>query len=252
MDLVLKKDHGAGVVELIDRVLEDDLRSSRTSRNVELVIGTNGDGPVLLPTLGDPMLICGDSGCGKSTLANRIADVLMESFYQFCLVDPEGDFEFFPGAIVLGGPHSEPQLDEVMHALEQPSSNVVVCLTGVSIPDRPEFFLRLLGSLNQLRARTGRPHWLILDEAHHLMPVDWQPPAELLPADWSNVVLITVNPESLPVTVLNRVSIVTIVGPGANETLQAFGAATKKVVQSWKGALEGMHLPPSYEYDLST
>ena len=230
VDWVLKRDHGAGVVELIEQLLDDDLRSYGTSRKNGLVIGTSKDGPVILPTFGDPMVICGASGSGKSTLANRVADVLTECEYQFCLVDPEGDFESFAGAIVLGGPNAAPQLDEVMHALEQPNSNVVVCLTGVAIPDRPEFFLRLLGNLNQLRARTGRPHWLILDEAHHLMPVDWQPPAELLPADWTNVVLITVNAASLPLTVLNRMAIVTIVGSDANETLQAFGSATKRAV----------------------
>ena len=230
VDWVLQNDHGAGVVELINQLLEDDLRSRQTRHNDALAIGTSETGPIFLPTFGGPMLICGASGSGKSTLANKIADVLTVSDYQFCLVDPEGDFESFPGAVVLGGPNSTPQLDEVMHSLEQPSSNVVVCLTGIAIPDRPEFFLRLLGSLNQLRAKTGRPHWLILDEAHHLMPVDWQPPAELLPAEWTNVVLITVNPESLPLAVLNRVSNVKIVGSNANETLQAFGSATKKIV----------------------
>ena len=230
VDLVLKKDHGAGVVELIDRLLDDDLQSCKTTSNECLMIGTGENGPVFLPVFANPMVICGASGSGKSTLANRIADVLTENAYQFCLVDPEGDFESFAGAIVLGGPNSAPQLDEVMHALEQPTSNVVVCLTGISIPDRPEFFLKLLGNLNQLRARTGRPHWLILDEAHHLMPVDWQPPAELLPAAWRNVVLITVNAASLPRAVLDRVSLLTIVGSDANGTLQACGAATKKSV----------------------
>jgi len=228
VDLVLKKDHGAGVVELIDLLLDDDLRSCDTKRNECLMIGTGENGPVFLPVFGNPMVICGASGSGKSTLANRIADVLTENAYQFCLVDPEGDFESFAGALVLGGPNSAPQLEEVMHALEQPTSNVVVCLTGIAIPDRPEFFLKLLGNLNQLRARTGRPHWLILDEAHHCMPVDWQPPAELLPATWSNVVLITVNAASLPRAVLDRVSVLTIVGSGANETLEAFGAATNQ------------------------
>lgn len=230
VDLVLKKDHGAGVVELIDRLLDDDLQSCKTTSNECLIIGTGENGPVFLPVFGNPMVICGASGSGKSTLANRIADVLTENAYQFCLVDPEGDFESFAGAIVLGGPNSVPQLDEVMHALEQPTSNVVVCLTGISIPDRPEFFLKLFGNLNQLRARTGRPHWLILDEAHHLMPVDWQPPAELLPAAWRNVVLITVNAASLPRAVLDRVSLLTIVGSEANETLQAFGVATNQSV----------------------
>ena len=106
VDLVLKRDHGAGVVELIEQLLDDDLRSCGTARKNGLVIGTSKDGPVLLPTFGDPMVICGASGSGKSTLANRIADVLTECEYQFCLVDPEGDFEYFPGAIVLGGPDS--------------------------------------------------------------------------------------------------------------------------------------------------
>lgn len=229
VDLVLKKDHGAGVVELIDHLIESDLRTFPPSTGKQrLLVGTSESKEVCLSPFGGPVLICGPSGSGKSTLANRIVDAVMEDACQFCLVDPEGDFDSFQGAIVLGGPNSAPQIEEVLHALEQPNSNVVVCLTGIPIPDRPTFFLQLLGRLNQLRTKTGRPHWLILDEAHHLMPANWQLPAEILPTDWTNVVLITVNATSLPLAVLQRVDVIAIVGHDAEKTMHDFATATKR------------------------
>ena len=41
VDLVLQKDHGAGVVELIDRLLADDFRSCRTSSRNDMAIQRN-------------------------------------------------------------------------------------------------------------------------------------------------------------------------------------------------------------------
>lgn len=45
-----------------------------------------------LPSFGGPILICGSSGSGKSTLANQIIDAIAGQGYQFCIVDPEGDY----------------------------------------------------------------------------------------------------------------------------------------------------------------
>ena len=229
VDLVLTRDHGSGVVELIDHIIDNDLSSfPQLTGNRRLLVGTCENQEVCLPSFGGPVLICGPSGSGKSTLANRVVDAVMENECQFCLVDPEGDFESFQGAVVLGGPNAAPQIEEAMHALQQPDSNVVICLTGIAIPDRPAFFLQLLGQLNQLRTKTGRPHWLILDEAHHLMPVNWQPPTELLPTDWKNVVLITLNASSLPMAVAQRVEVVAIVGLDAEQTMLDFGIAANR------------------------
>ena len=36
-------------------------------------------------------------------------------------------------------------------------------------------------------------HWLILDEAHYLLPADWLPPSGLLPDKLTSMVLITVH-----------------------------------------------------------
>lgn len=54
------------------------------------------------------------------------------------------------------------------------------------------------------------------------MPANWQPPTELLPSDWTNVVLITVNASSLPLAVLQRVEVMAIVGQDAEITVNDF------------------------------
>jgi HAD superfamily hydrolase (TIGR01484 family) len=228
VEMVLPADHGAGVELLIDRILSDDLKSFESvSMRHKLPIATTENGEECLPPFAGPVLVCGSSGSGKSTLANQIVDAIAAQGYQFCIVDPEGDYESYEGAVVLGGPNAAPQIDEAIHVLEQPEANVVICLTGVPIPDRPPFFLGLFSGLMQLRARTGRPHWLILDEAHHLMPADWLPPAELLPENLMNVVFITVLPDLLPVSVLKRVELVAFVGSDADEIAQDFSDAVQ-------------------------
>ena len=150
VDLVLPLPHGQGVEFLIDQILSDDLSLHRgTSIRHRLPIAIAEGSEVCLPTYSGPLLICGPSGSGKSTLSNRIVDTITEQGYQFCLVDPEGDYESFEGAVVLGGPNSVPQIEEALHVLEQPEVSVVVCLTGIAIPERPAFFLQLLAGLTQ-------------------------------------------------------------------------------------------------------
>ena len=48
------------------------------------------------------LLLAGTSGSGKSTLATGLLERLGERGYQLCVIDPEGDYESFPQAIVLG------------------------------------------------------------------------------------------------------------------------------------------------------
>ncbi len=228
VDLVLPIDHGGGVEWLIDRILVDDLRSfdSRSDRH-RLPFVSHDCEELTLPSFGSPILVCGASGSGKSSLANKMVDSIAEQAYQFCIIDPEGDYESLDGAIVLGGPSTVPPVEEAIHALEEPGANVVICLTGVPIPDRPAYFLEVLAELMRLRVRSGRPHWLILDEAHHLMPADWSQPADWLPANWMNVILITVSPRLLPTSVLKRVELLALVGTDTDRAAEEFAAATQ-------------------------
>ncbi|MDQ3991480.1 MAG: HAD-IIB family hydrolase [Actinomycetota bacterium] len=219
---------GHGVRELIDEIIDSDLAdlSPRLNRH-HIPLGTDGDGRrVALDPHGSVVLLAAPSGSGKSTLATAFVEGLSDTAYQFCLIDPEGDYETFEGAVVLGDPDRPPSADEVMQLLEDPTDNAVVNLTGLSLHDRPGFFTELLPRLQKLRAQAGRPHWIVIDEAHHLLPASRDGPAEsTLPMDLGGTLMITVHPERIAPTALHAVTDVLTVGDAPRETVSAFAAS---------------------------
>jgi hypothetical protein len=170
------------------------------------------------------VLIAGPSGSGKSTVATALLERLAEHRYQFCVIDPEGDYEGFEGTIPLGTGRHAPGIDETLQLLKAPTQNAVVNLIGLPLADRPGFFQSLLPRLLEMRARTGRPHWLVVDEAHHLLPASWQP-AEALREGLRNALLLTVHPEYFSPAILAATDTVIAVGDAAGETLGHFCAA---------------------------
>jgi len=233
-DFVASAARGAGVVQLIDHIIEDDLDvlNQKLKRHF-LSLGKQGDDEVGISPYGRSVLICGPSASGKSTVASRLIESLQEHDYQFCLIDPEGDYQNLEKAVVFGGPQSPPAVDEVMRLLEDPQANAVVGMSGMQISDRPALFLDLLSQLLQMRSRTGRPHWIVLDEAHHLMPAEWLPADGTLPRELHNFLMITVHPELLAPTLLSRINTVMILGTTASETLEAYSKAVEQDVPSY-------------------
>ncbi|HEY6084309.1 MAG TPA: hypothetical protein VIU63_02870, partial [Nitrospira sp.] len=125
--------------------------------------------------------------------------------------------------IVFGGPQRSPTVAEVITALENPDAQVVVNLVGLPLADRPLFFLELLPRLLELRAKTGRPHRILIDETHHLLPSEWKhaeasPPA----ANWSGMLFITVHPEQVSPLVLKTVDVAVALGDDPLGTLQSY------------------------------
>ena len=222
-DLVLRGKAGAGVCELAADLVAHDLEASHSPSGQQLTFGVDERGvAVRLEPYGHCTLVCGASASGKSTVARRVVESLQQLSYQFCVIDPEGDYEDQPGAVVIGKPDAEPRRDEVVQLLEDYGVNGVVCMTGVPISDRPRYFAALMTDLLQLRQRYGRPHWLVIDEAHHLLPAEWEIPNTLLPEKLVNVMLVTVHPELLSAEMHERVTQFVAVGPTAGELLQEF------------------------------
>jgi hypothetical protein len=239
-DLVTTGDHGAGVTELIHAMVDSDLvhLEHRLTRH-HLPLGSHNGDEVKLPPFGPTVLVAGPSASGKSTITTALLESLTKQKYQFCVIDPEGDYETYPSAVVLGGPDNPPVLEEIHKILAGGLENVVVSLTGMPIPDRPPLFLNLLPRVLQLRAKMGRPHWLVLDEAHHLMPAEWKPPGGVLPEQLHSTVMVTVHPEMLAVEILKRVSILIAVGQDARATLAEFAhAAGRELPQMEDGHLD--------------
>jgi hydroxymethylpyrimidine pyrophosphatase-like HAD family hydrolase len=226
-DWVTRGTHEAGVTEVVDQVLTDDLREMehRFTRH-RLLIGEDAHGEhIAVSPHGTRILLAGPSGSGKSTFALGLLERLDQADYQYCLVDPEGDYEGLDGAVTVGDTRRPPTVDEVMQVLRDPRENAIVSLVGLPLHDRPGFFAGLIPRLQELRNQFGRPHWLIVDEAHHLVPAAREGAAPTLPEDLG-AVLITVHPDWVATPALASVNAVIAVGTSPTETLHGFcGAA---------------------------
>ncbi|HEX6114680.1 MAG TPA: HAD-IIB family hydrolase [Geminicoccaceae bacterium] len=224
-DLVTCGARGEGVRELIDQLLASDLADVvRASARHRVPLSAAGeDEAFFLRPNGGNLLVAGVSGGGKSTLVAGVLERLAESGFQFCVVDPEGDYVELEDAVVLGDARQQPRLPEVLDILRRPDSNVVVNMLDVELPDRPSFFEGLLTRLSELRAQTGRPHWIVLDEAHHLAPAS-RPAGVTLPRELHATILVTVHPDQLASEVLATVDTLAAVGDAPATTIRQFCA----------------------------
>lgn len=226
--------NGEGVVELIDELIADDL--VRTSGNLPrnlILLGRCGDGSAVhLPPYGHNVLIAGPSGCGKSTFTAGIVERLIDKDYQVCIVDPEGDYGTLRDVVALGSQARAPSVGEVLAILEDPKINLSVNLLGIPLDDRPAFFAQLIPTLQAMRARTGRPHWLVLDEAHHMLPDTWGHAGSVLPLRLQETILVTVHPDHVAPAILAPIDVVVAIGQSPERTLATFAQAVGHAL-SW-------------------
>jgi hypothetical protein len=176
------------------------------------------------------LLLAGTSGSGKSTLATGILERLAQRGYQFCVIDPEGDYEGFSQAVMLGTAQRGPGIQEILTALDNPINNVVVNLVGLPLQDRPSFVLGLVPRIQELRAKTGRPHWVLVDETHHLFPSDWNPASLVLTQKLSCMVYVTVHPGQIERSVLETVDTLIALGETPGRTIADYCAALHEPV----------------------
>jgi len=239
-DRVTKGARSDGVVELIDDILQKDGRLFSSTRHL-VPIGAFAKGKeAKLSPYGGGVLIAGTSGTGKSTLATAIMEAFAEREFQFCVVDPEGDYEELESSVMVGGPDRPPNEKQIFDLLAKPTNNVVINLVGVKVEDRPAFFAGLAPKIAEMRARTGRPHWLLVDEAHHLMPVARDGSSLAVPRSNDGTIMVTVHPDLLSTDALEGVETVVAVGSEADKVVASVAkllgvSKPKKMVPVKKG-----------------
>jgi hypothetical protein len=135
-------------------------------------------------------------------------------------------------AVVVGSPDHVPTLDECAQLLCKPTTNAVINLLGLKLEDRPAFFLSLFARVTEIRGRTGRPHLLIVDEAHHVLPANWQPAAAHLPEHLDGVLLVSVTPSLVARSILHAIDTLIVLGEKPREMLEEFAAANRVTVDA--------------------
>jgi hydroxymethylpyrimidine pyrophosphatase-like HAD family hydrolase/CheY-like chemotaxis protein len=180
-DIVLPEDPedpGTGINQLFRQILHRRLPAHRQRPDRRIVLGyTPAGAPVYL----DPMNlvdsrigIFGDSNSGKSWLSGLLAEELFRLGYQFCVIDPEGDYSTLASSthsLHLGvSPNPLPSIANIINLLEWHPISIVLDLSSRTPETRTAYVLEFVRAMRGLRSRRGRPHWILIDEAQYFCP----------------------------------------------------------------------------------
>ena len=224
-DRVTEDHHGDGVLEIVAGLIEHDLAQMppRKPRRT-LCLGKDENGnDVVLPRRRASILVSGEPA-DTTEFSTALLERLCKRGYQWCVLDTRGDYTSFKAAVVLGTLDNPPAVEEVLSALEKPDVQAVVCLAAVPEHERPEFVEKLLVPLRKLRETTGRPHWILVDEATDLMAASAH--GEDSPsAAAENTIYVSADPAALAPSVLAAVHGIVACGHGAGAMIDAFATA---------------------------
>lgn len=233
-DITLAGERGAGVEELIGMICSEDAALIPTRNHICIGVNDATGDPVLLAPHSGGVLVAGSSGIGKSTLAIALTERMADKAFQFCVFDPEGDYEDLDHAVPFGSIEAPPEIDTALKLLRKVGANIVIDAQALDLAERPSFFAELLGRLSVARLRSGRPHWLLIDEAHHLFPLG-RGAVGVPHEEISSAIMVTVHPEAVAVEVLNLVDTVVALGPSAENVVQSFCAAIGAEAPQYSG-----------------
>lgn len=225
-DRVTREPRGDGVLEVIADLIESDLENAPPARpRRALLLGTDAHGAALaLPAAGVSMVVTGRRHSGKTALVLGILDRLCTMGYQFCAIETHGEYADFTPAVVFGSREHAPDIQDALTALEKPDVQVVVTLVAVPERERSRLITDLLRRLAALQETTGRPHWVVVDEAQQALPArGLRDEVALAPAE--NMVYVSSDASRLPPDVLAGANAVVASGEGAAEALAAVADA---------------------------
>jgi len=222
-DYVTRATHGDGILEVVRGLLDDDLRELPPKRRRRaLFLGKDAEGAdIAIPSRRTSLLVAGEPR-DTTGIALTLLERLCAAGYQFCALDTRGDYLDFHGAVVFGTLDHPPALEEMLTALDKPDVQTIACLAAVPAAERAAFVGRLRQPLRGLRATTGRPHWILVDEAHELVPASAQAEAY---EGAENVIFVTSDPAALAPAVLAAVDGIATCGEHAGALLESLALA---------------------------
>ncbi|AOE60635.1 HAD-IIB family hydrolase [Pseudomonas corrugata] len=224
-DICLRNDHGQGVCELIDMLLEKDAALVPVER-IGMELGQTADARKVWLAPESVMLVIGNSGSGKSSYVTWLTERMVEARQGFCIIDPEGDYLSLDGAVTVGGLTVPPTTEESLHHLLLARLNVVVSTLALDPPARVQLFGELLPFIQQLRSTSGRPYWLVVDEAHYMLPHCAAWPAGFLAN--MGAVIVALDFDQVCPSLLEAVDVLVTLGSTARELVQRYAQHTQR------------------------
>lgn len=225
-DLASGADHGTAVIELVDRILADDLRDvlARNPRRGLLIGTAPGGGEVRVPALGTRLLVAGPGGVGGSgDVAAGVLEGVQADGYQCVVIDAAGVYDRFPNAIGISAGRALDTLAEVMSALDAPEANVLVRLEALGAADRASLARDLMRAAQHRQGRTGRPHCMLVAGLHEVLAHDAAGFSGLLTEGDASVILVATEPERIAPEILAAIDRLLACGSTARATLAALG-----------------------------
>jgi hydroxymethylpyrimidine pyrophosphatase-like HAD family hydrolase len=170
-DLLLDAEDGHGVAEFLRGPVISGARVVAPQRH-NVRVGQTSDGiAVTVPGSQASILLSGATGTGKSHLTGLLVERWIEAGYTVLVIDPEGDhaaLSRLPATIVIDAvaPQSN---DQLLQALRQHRGSVVLDLSHLEPSQVRGLLDGVVSGVETLRSLFGRPHWVVIDEAHGLL-----------------------------------------------------------------------------------
>jgi hydroxymethylpyrimidine pyrophosphatase-like HAD family hydrolase len=252
VDWVFPGVHGDGIAAAItERILPGRL-AVRDSPRHRIAIGwvAATSAPVTIPARGVNVLIHGDPHSGKSWLAGAIVERLVAGRYAVCVIDPEGDYRVLahlPGmrwAEVHEPAEVERALDEL---LRDPTASAVLDLSTLPHAGKLALIERGLRRIRELRRSVGRPHWVLIDEAHYSLHRGGVA-AELLDVENGGFCFVTYRPSWLREPVARAVDLFVLARTTAAEELGFLASTLPGVAGEGAGLVDALARLPRGEF----
>ena len=252
VDWVFPGVHGSGIAAAItEQILPDRLVVPDTARHrisIGWVAATSE--PVAIPARGVNLLIHGDPHSGKSWLAGALVERLVAARYSVCVVDPEGDYRVLahlPG-MTWTEVHEPGDVDRALDGYRHdPSASTVLDLSSLPHALKVAVIERALHMIRQIRQSVGRPHWILIDEAHYSLHGGGIA-AEALDDTDRGFCFVTYRPSWLRDRVIDAVDIFILARTTGGEELAFLGAALPAVVGGEAGISEALARLPRGEF----
>ena len=236
-DVVLTEADGPGIASFLRGPVIAGRQRVHPAR-WHISLGALPDGtPVSIPASQLNVLVIGIAQRGKSYVAGLIAERLIRLGYSAVIVDPEGDhagLRRLPGVLVAGSGGHLPAAADLADLVRHHPGGVVLDLSAVQAAERDGYLRAAHQELETLRAETGLPHWVIIDEAHVTMARDAR---TFFEPGTTGYCLITHRPEELrPEALLAADVVIAVPGDHAARTVELVAAAGA-MTQAAAGAL---------------